>query len=387
MNDLVGNWNYPTTIRFGAGRVGELADACRGLGMTRPLLITDPGLAELPMVRDAIAANDADGLPTGLFSDIQPNPVSANVETGVKAFRDGGHDGVIAFGGGSGLDAAKAVAFMSGQSRPIWDFEDIGDWWTRADADGIAPIVGVPTTAGTGSEVGRAAVVTDESTHTKKIIFHPKMLPGIVIADPALTTGLPPHITAATGIDALTHSLEALCATGYHPMAEGIALESLRLIKNWLPTACRDGGNIEARAHMLIASSMGATAFQKGLGAIHALSHPVSALYDTHHGLTNAVFTPYVMVYNRPAIEQRMTRLARLLDLPRPSFTAVLDWVLELREELGIPHKADGLGIETERLDELAAKAEVDPPNASNPVPATAADLRGIYEAALEGRL
>jgi len=387
MNDLVGNWNYPTTIRFGAGRVGELADACRGLGMTRPLLITDPGLAELPMVRDAIAANDADGLPTGLFSDIQPNPVSANVETGVKAFRDGGHDGVVAFGGGSGLDAAKAVAFMSGQSRPIWDFEDIGDWWTRADADGIAPIVGVPTTAGTGSEVGRAAVVTDESTHTKKIIFHPKMLPGIVIADPALTTGLPPHITAATGIDALTHSLEALCATGYHPMAEGIALESLRLIKNWLPTACRDGGNIEARAHMLIASSMGATAFQKGLGAIHALSHPVSALYDTHHGLTNAVFTPYVMVYNRPAIEQRMTRLARLLDLPRPSFTAVLDWVLELREELGIPHKADGLGIETERLDELAAKAEVDPPNASNPVPATAADLRGIYEAALEGML
>ncbi|MCP5367094.1 MAG: iron-containing alcohol dehydrogenase [Hyphomicrobiales bacterium] len=387
MTDLVGNWNYPTTIRFGAGRIAELADACKALGMARPLLVTDPGLAALPMVRDAIAANQAAGLPTGLFSDVRPNPVSANVEAGVKSFKDGGHDGVIAFGGGSGLDAAKAIAFMAGQTRPIWDFEDIGDWWTRADARAIAPIVGVPTTAGTGSEVGRAAVVTDESTHTKKIIFHPKMLPGIVIADPELTTGLPPHITAATGIDALTHNLEALCATGYHPMAEGIALEGLRLIKTWLPTACRDGGNVEARAHMLVASSMGATAFQKGLGAIHALSHPVSALYDTHHGLTNAVFTPYVMVYNRPAIEDRMARLARLLGLPNPSFTAVLDWVLDLREELGIPHTAVALGIEEGRLDELAAKAEVDPPNASNPVPAAAADLRGIYEAALEGRL
>jgi alcohol dehydrogenase class IV len=384
---LRGNWNYPTQMRFGAGRIGELAEACRGLGMTRPLLVTDPGLAALPMVTEAIAANEAAGLPTGLFSEIKPNPVGQNVDDGIAAYRGGGHDGVIAFGGGSGLDAAKAVALMAGQNRPMWDFEDVGDNWTRADPDGIAPIVAVPTTAGTGSEVGRASVVVNQETETKVIIFHPKMLPSVVISDPALTVGRPPHVTAATGMDALAHCLEAYCAPGYHPMAEGIAVEGMRLVKTWLPTAYRDGGNLEARAHMLAAASMGATAFQKGLGAIHSLSHPIGAIYDTHHGLTNAVVMPYVLAFNRGAIEGKLTRLAAWLDLPDPSFTSVMDWVLALRSELAIAHTLKDIGVDDARADELSEMAAKDPTAPTNPVPIGAAELKGMFIDALEGRL
>ena len=386
-SSLRGTWSYPTQVRFGPGRIAELARACKSLGMSRPLLVTDPGLAALPMVRDALAANEAAGLPTGLFSDVKPNPLGRNVEDGQAAFRAGGHDGVIAWGGGSALDAAKAIAFMAGQSKPMWDFEDRGDNWKAADPDGIAPILAVPTTAGTGSEVGRAGVILDESDHTKKIIFHPKMLPGIVISDPELTLGLPPHITAATGMDALAHCLEAYCAPGYHPMAEGIAVEGLRLIKDWLPRAVAEGTDLAARAHMLAAASMGATAFQKGLGAIHSLSHPVGALYDTHHGLTNAVFMPYVLAFNRPAIEARMTRLAAWLGLEDPSFQAVMDWVLALREALEIPHRLGELGVGDDRLDELSRMAAEDPTAPGNPVPLGAAELKAIYEAALEGRI
>ena len=292
---LSGNWNYPTSIRFGAGRIKELSDSCKSVGMKNPLLITDPGLAALPMVNNAIARNNANGLPTGLFSNVKPNPVSKNVDDGVKAYLAGGHDGVIAWGGGSGVDAAKAVALMVGQTGPIWDFEDVGDNWTRVNADGVAPIVAVPTTSGTGSEVGRASVIANEETHTKKVIFHPTMLPQVVICDPELVTGLPPALTAYTGMDALVHCFEAYCAPGYHPMAEGIALEGMRLVQQWLPAAVKDGSDIEARTHMMSAAAMGATAFQKGLGAVHSLSHPVGSIYDTHHGLTNAVFMPYVM--------------------------------------------------------------------------------------------
>jgi alcohol dehydrogenase class IV len=384
---LRGTWNYPTTMLFGAGRITSLARACKDLGMSRPLLVTDPGLAALPMVRDAIAANEAEGLPTGLFSEVKPNPVGRNVDEGVAAYKAGGHDGVIAFGGGSALDAAKAIALMSGQTRPIWDFEDVGDNWTAADAAGIAPIVAVPTTAGTGSEVGRASVIVDEESHTKKIIFHPKMLPGAVISDPQLTVGLPPHITAATGMDALAHCLEAYCAPGYHPMAEGIAVEGMRLVKDWLPVAVADGANLAARAHMLAAASMGATAFQKGLGAIHSLSHPVGALYDTHHGLTNAVFMPYVLAYNRKAVEDRLARLAAWLDLPNPSFDAVMAWVMGLREQLKIPHTLKGLGVGDERLDEIAEMAAVDPTAPTNPIPVGAPELKSMLLAALEGRV
>jgi alcohol dehydrogenase class IV len=282
---LKGNWNYPTLIRFGAGRIRELPDACRTLGMQKPLIVTDPGLAKLPMITNAVNVLTGAGMGSAVFSDIQANPVEANVTNGVAMFRNGSHDGVVAFGGGSALDVGKAVALMSGQSRPIFDFEDREDWFTRVEVKGMAPVVAVPTTAGTGSEVGRASVITDIADHTKKIIFHP----GIVIEDPELTVGLPPQVTAATGMDALSHCLEAYCAPTFHPLADGIAVEGMRLIKEWLPIAVRDGRNLEARAHMLIASSMGATAFQKGLGAMHSLSHPCGANLNTHHGLTNAV--------------------------------------------------------------------------------------------------
>jgi len=384
---LRGNWNYPTTLWVGPGRIGELPAACKASGMKRPLLVTDPGLASLPMIDRAVAANREAGLPTQVFAELKPNPVGRNVDDGVRAFREGGHDGVIAMGGGSGLDTGKAIAFMAGQNRPIWDFEDIGDWWTRANAETIAPIVAVPTTAGTGSEVGRASVVTDEANHRKVVVFHPKMLPQIVIADPELTLGLPPHITAATGMDALAHNLEAYCAPGFHPMADGIAVEGLRLIKEWLPIAFADGSNLAARGHMLAAASMGATAFQKGLGAIHALSHPVGALYDTHHGLTNAVFMPYVLAFNRIAIESRMARLAGYLGLRERSFDAVMAWILDLRREIGIPHTARELGVDETRADEIANMAEVDPTAGGNPVPVSSRELKTILLCALNGRM
>lgn len=384
---LKGNWNYPTAMRFGPGRIAELPDACRALGMKRPLLVTDPGLAKLPMIRDAIAANEAAGLPTGLFSDVRPNPVGKNIDDGVTAYRDGKHDGVIAWGGGSGLDAGKVIAFMSGQTRPVWDFEDRGDNWLRADEAGIAPIVAVPTTAGTGSEVGRAGVVLDEASHVKKIIFHPRVLPSIVISDPELTVGLPPHITAATGMDALAHCLEAYCAPSYHPMADGIAVEGMRLIKDWLPKAVADGTDLAARANMLAAASMGATAFQKGLGAIHALSHPVGALYDTHHGLTNAVFMPYVLAFNRKAVEERLARLAAYLGLPDPSFDAVMKWVMQLRDDFKVPHTLKDLGVGDDRLDELSEMAAEDPSAGGNPIPIGVPELKAMFVASLEGRI
>ena len=387
MSALRGNWNYPTAVKFGCGRIKELAAHCKALGIKRPLLITDPGLANLPMIKDAIALNEKEGVPTGLFSDIQPNPVGKNVEDGVKAYRAGNHDGVIAWGGGSGLDAAKAVAFMAGQTRPLWDFEDIGDWWTRADANAIAPIIAVPTTSGTGSEVGRASVITDEVAHVKKIIFHPKILPSIVIDDPELTVGLPPHITAATGMDALSHNLEAFCAPGFHPLADGIAIEGMRLIKEWLPIAVKDGKNLVARSQMMAASSMGATAFQKGLGGMHAISHPLGALYNTHHGLTNAVVMPYVLDFNREAIEERLTNLARYLNLPNPSFRAVQKWILDLRQEIGIPHTLREIKVDDKQIDKVAEMAAVDPSAGGNPIKVGAAELRQIFVAALNGKL
>ena len=378
-------WNYPTTVLFGAGAVRKLPRACEAAGIRRPLLVTDPGLARLPAVGTALVALREGGLDRGLFIDVRPNPVSANIEAGLAAFREGGHDGVVAVGGGSALDAGKLVAFMAGQTRPVFDFEDVGDRWKRADPAGIRPVVAVPTTAGTGSEVGRAGVVTDEATRTKKIIFHPLMMPKTAILDPELTVGLPRHLTAATGMDALAHCLEAYCAPGYHPMADGIAVEGVRLVLDALPRACADGADLDARGRMLTGSAMGAVAFQKGLGAIHSLSHPIGAVYDTHHGLTNAVVMPYVLAFNRPAIEAKLARLSAWLGLADPGYTTFLARVLSLREELGVPHTLEAMCVPRDRFVELAEMAVHDPTAGGNPVPFDADEARRMLEDAWAG--
>ncbi|MBY4677646.1 iron-containing alcohol dehydrogenase [Marinobacterium arenosum] len=385
--NLSGNWNYPNSIRAGAGTIGQLADCCKQLGMGAPLLITDPGLAALPMVEAAVQQCREAGLNCGLFSNIKGNPTGQNVMDGVAAYQAGNHDGVIAFGGGSGLDAAKAVALMVGQDRPLWDFEDVGDNWTRVNEAGVAPIVAVPTTAGTGSEVGRASVITDDANHIKKIIFHPKMLPSLVILDPELTVGLPPKVTAATGMDALSHNLEALCSPFYHPMAEGIAVEGIRLVKEYLPTAVEDGQNIEARMQMIVASAMGATAFQKGLGGMHALAHPLGALYDAHHGMLNAILMPYVLKANRNAIEERIERSARYLGLEDASFDGFLNWVLALREQVGIPHNLRAIGIDDSQADKVGQMATEDPSAGGNPIQFTAEQYADICRQAVRGEL
>lgn len=380
------NWSYPTSVRFGAGRIKELPDAVKAVGMSNPLLVTDPGLAGLPMVADAVASLKEAGLGANVFSNVKPNPIDANIEAGVAAFKMGKHDGVIAFGGGSGLDAGKLIAFMAGQTRPIWDFEDIGDWWTRADENGIAPIVAVPTTAGTGSEVGRAGVVTNSATHTKKVIFHPKMLPGIVICDPELTTGMPKMITVGTGMDALAHCLEAYSSPFYHPMSEGIALEGIRLVLENLPKVVADPSDLEARGHLMSAAAMGAVAFQKGLGAIHSLSHPVGALYDTHHGMTNAVFMPYVLQFNKAAIEEKFDRLAGFLGISG-GYQGVLDAILKLRADLEVPHTLAGLNVDDEKRDLIAEMAIVDPTAGGNPVELTKEGALTIFDKALSGEV
>lgn len=380
------NWSFPTAIRFGAGRIVELAEACAAAGISRPLFVTDPGLLALPMTASAIESLRAEGLEPGVFAEVQPNPTDANVEAGIKALRAGGHDGVVAFGGGSALDCGKVVAFMRGQTRPMWDFEDVGDWWTRADPAGIAPVVAVPTTAGTGSEVGRAGVITNLALHTKKVIFHPGMMPKVVICDPELTVGLPPALTAGTGMDAFAHCIEAYCAPFFHPLAEGIAVEGIRLVKEYLPDAYRDGSDLEARAQMLAAAAMGATAFQKGLGAVHALSHPIGAIYGTHHGMTNAVFLPYVLDFNREAIFAKIERLAGWLEI-EGGFAGFIDFVLRLRRELGVPHTLDRLGIGDDRFDEMAAMAIEDPTAGGNPRRLDKDDALELYRRAYDGRL
>ena len=384
--EFTANWSYPTAVRFGVGRIAEIADAARAAGMTRPLLVTDAGLATMDITRRALRLMADAGMAVEVFAEVRPNPVEANLSAGIEVYREGGHDGVIAFGGGSALDVGKLIAFMAGQVLPVWDFEDVGDNWTRADAGAIAPIVAVPTTAGTGSEVGRAGVVTHEATHTKKVIFHPRMMPAVVICDPELTVGMPARLTAGTGMDALAHALEAYCAPGFHPMAEGIAVEGIRLASGALTRAVEDGADITARAHMMAAAAMGATAFQKGLGAIHALSHPVGALYDTHHGLTNAVFMPYVLAFNRPAIEGRIARLAAFIGLAEPGFDGFMQFVLDLRARIGVPHTLAGLGVDGARAGEIADMAVIDPTAPGNPVPLTVEAARRIFASALAGR-
>ncbi len=377
---LTGNWSYPTNIRFGAGRIAEIADACQQAGIGNPLLVTDKGLASLDITTYTLDLMEAAGLGRAMFSDVDANPTEKNLDAGIIAFRSGGHDGVIAFGGGSALDLGKMIAFQAGQTRPIWDFEDVGDWWTRANPDVIAPIIAVPTTAGTGSEVGRASVITDSVTHVKKIIFHPKVLPTIVICDAELTVGMPQFFTAGTGLDAFAHCVEAYSSPHYHPMSQGIALEGMRLVKEYLPRAYADGTDIEARANMMSAAAMGATAFQKGLGAIHALSHPIGAVYNTHHGTTNAVCMPEVLKMNAPVIAERFDAAAAYLGI-EGGFAGFQDFVQEFNDSFKIPHKLSEMGVGTDRIDELTEMALKDPSTGGNPVKMTFENTKALFEA------
>tara|TARA_A100000164_G_scaffold260708_1_gene232668 strand:- start:211 stop:1368 length:1158 start_codon:yes stop_codon:yes gene_type:complete len=381
------NWNYPTSVWVGENRVKDLSEACKNLSISKPLFVTDKDLINLEMVKNIISDLRQNYNNMSIFSNFSGNPIGENVEEGVEVFNKKKCDGVIAFGGGSGLDVGKAIAFMSGQTRPIWDFEDIGDYWKRADESNIAPIIAVPTTAGTGSETGRASAIINNQTGIKKIIFHPKFLPSIVILDPILTIDLPPRLTAATGMDALAHNLEAFCAPGFHPMADGIAIEGLKLIKKSLLKAVKDGKNIEARSNLLAAASMGSTAFQKGLGAIHSLSHPVNAQFNVHHGLSNAIFMPYVLTYNKSFIENRIISICDYLNLDK-SFDSFLNWILELRKELNIPHKiSDVIDIKKINIKELSKMALEDPSTTSNPRKLNIDDMKILYEHSISGKL
>jgi alcohol dehydrogenase class IV len=384
---ITGAWNFPTRVITGPGRIAELPDACRAHGIARPLLVTDRSLAPTDLIASIARRVQDAGISISVFSDVKANPTESNLRSGIAAFKAGGHDGVVAIGGGSALDVGKCVAFMVAQSRPVWDFEDIGDWWTRANTDGIAPIIAVPTTAGTGSEVGRAGVITRGETHEKKIIFHPLMMPKVAIEDPELAVGLPPFLTMATGMDALAHCFEAYCVTAFHPLADGVALEGMRIIDTYLPRAVENGRDLQARAYMFAAASMGATAFQKGLGAIHSVSHPVGARYDTHHGLTNGVIFPYVLVCNKAEIADKIPNIARALDLPGRDFDAVLAWIVSLRNKLGAPHTLAELGVKEADAGAIAADAVKDPTAASNPRQLNEAEFELLTLAAIRGDL
>ena len=394
------NWAYPTTVWFGSGRIVDLPKACKMLGIKKPLFVTDSDLVKTEMVANVVQSNNKNSIPTKVYSEVKGNPVSGQVIKGVEVFKNGNHDGVIAFGGGSSLDVGKSIALLESHNRPLWDFSGEGSFWTEnnynesmaknkmSNPDNIRPIIAIPTTAGTGSEISRAAAIINENTNIKKIVFHPKMLPTLTILDPKLTLGLPSFLTAATGMDAFAHNLEAYCAPGYHPMADGIALEGMWLIKKWLITAVNEGKNIEARGNMLTASSMGATAFQKGLGAIHSLSHPVNSVFNIHHGLSNAVFMPYVLTFNRSAIENKIAKLSEYLELKTPSFNSFIDWVLDLRDKIKIPHKLSECAKITDKdIETLAPMALNDPCTPENPKKTSLDDMKLMYQHSLEGKL
>jgi alcohol dehydrogenase len=394
------NWGYPNTVWFGNGRIKDLPKACKVLGIKNPLFVTDKDLAKVKMVEDTLEINKRAKLPTAIFSDLKGNPLGSQVKKGVEVFKNGNHDGVIAFGGGSSLDVGKSIVLQAAVNRPLWDFTDGGSFWNEnnfsesmaknkiSNPDNLKPFIAVPTTAGTGSETSRAAAIINDETKVKKIVFHPRMLPTLTILDPKLTLGMPAFLTAATGMDAFAHNLEAYCAPGYHPMADGIALEGMWLIKKWLIKAVNEGENLEARGNMLTASSMGATAFQKGLGAIHSLSHPVNSVFNIHHGLSNAVFTPYVLTFNRSVIENKIAKLSEYLELKEASFNSFVDWVLDLREKIKIPHKlSDCAKITDQDIEKLSPMALNDPCTPENPKKTSLDDMKLMYQRSLEGKL
>ena len=394
------NWGYPNTVWFGNGRINKLPNACNIFNIKKPLLVTDKDLAKTQITTKVIDINKKAKITTEIFSDLKGNPFGSHVQKGVEQFKKGNHDGIIAFGGGSSLDVGKSIALLASINRPLWDFSSDGSFWTdnkfyesmaknkMSNPDNIKPIIAIPTTAGTGSETSRAAAIINEKTNVKKIVFHPRMLPTLTILDPELTVGLPPFLTAATGMDAFAHSLEAYCAPGYHPMADGIALEGMWLIKKWLTIAVNEGENLDARANMLTASSMGATAFQKGLGAIHSLSHPVNSVFNVHHGLSNAVFMPYVLTFNRSAIENKIVKLSEYLELKNPSFNSFIDWVLDLRDKIKIPHKLSECAKITDKdIEKLSPMALNDPCTPENPKKTTLNDMKSMYQHSIEGKL
>ena len=394
------NWGYPNTVWFGNGRIKDLPKACKTLGIKKPLFVTDTDLAKTKIVEKAFEINKRANLPSILFSDLKGNPLGSNVKKGVEIFKNGNHDGLIAFGGGSSLDVGKSIVLQAALNRPLWDFTEEGSFWIENDyvecmaqnriinPNNIKPFIAVPTTAGTGSETSRAAAIINDETKVKKIVFHPRMLPTLTILDPELTVGMPPFLTAATGMDAFAHNLEAYCAPGYHPMADGIALEGMSLIKKWLAVAVNEGENLEARGHMMTSSSMGATAFQKGLGAIHSLSHPVNSLFNVHHGLSNGIFMPYVLTFNKTTIENKIAKLSEYLDLKQASFNSFVDWVLELREQIKIPHKiVDSTKITDKDIVKMSPMALKDPCTPGNPKKTTLDDMVSLYEHSVQGKL
>ena len=394
------DWGYPNTVWFGNGRIKDLVKACKILGIKKPLLVTDKDLAKTKMVEETLEINKRANLPTIIFSGLKGNPLGSQVKKGVEIFKNGNHDGVIAFGGGSSLDVGKSIVLQAALNRPLWDCTDGGSFWNENDyiesmaknrignPDNVKPFIAVPTTAGTGSETSRAAAIINDETKVKKIIFHPRMLPTLTILDPELTVGMPDFLTAATGMDAFAHNLEAYCAPGYHPMADGIALEGMSLIKKWLAVAVNEGQNLEARGHMMASSSMGATAFQKGLGAIHSLSHPVNSLFNVHHGLSNGIFMPYVLTFNRSTIENKITKLGEYLDLKEGSFNSFVDWVLELREQIKIPHTiSESVKITDKDIEKMSPMALDDPCTPGNPKKPTLDDMVSMYEHSTQGKL
>ena len=394
------NWGYPNTVWFGNGRIKDLPKACKILNIKKPLFVTDQDLAKSKMVEETLEINKRVNLPTIIFSDLKGNPLGSQVKKGVDVFKNGNHDGVIAFGGGSSLDVGKSIVLQAALNRPLWDCTDGGSFWNENDyvesmaknrisnPDNIKPFIAIPTTAGTGSETSRAAAIINDETKVKKIVFHPRMLPTLTILDPELTLGMPAFLTAATGMDAFAHNLEAYCAPGYHPMADGIALEGMSLIKKWLAVAVNEGKNLEARGHMITSSSMGATAFQKGLGAIHSLSHPVNSLFNVHHGLSNGIFMPYVLTFNRSTIENKISKLSEYLDLKEASFNAFIDWVLKLREEIKIPHTIlESAKITDQDVEKMSPMALDDPCTPGNPKKTTLDDMQSMYEHSIEGKL
>jgi len=380
------NWNYPTPIWFGLNRITEIDSALKELGITKPLIVTDPQFAENDSFKKISETLDNKSIQYSIFTEIKGNPTGKNVTDGVAKFRSESHDGVIAIGGGSSLDAGKAIAFMSSQSENLWFFEDIGDNWTKAVTENLPKVIAVPTTAGTGSETGRASLIVDETNLTKKIIFHPSLLPDLVILDPELTFTLPPHLTAATGMDAFAHCLEAYCARGFHPMADGIAVEGIKNIKDHLITAYKNSSDKIARSKMLVTSSMGSTAFQKGLGAIHSLSHPINAVNDIHHGLSNAIFMPYVLKFNKDVIEDRIILLSKYIELEDQSFDGFLNWVLKLRKDLSIPHTLRDLNVEFD-FELLSPMALKDPSTGPNPKDISLDEMKQLYIDSYEGNL